>query len=312
MEARHVMSTSVSVTPQLPSTGSESEMLLGVSLRSGDEMTLDQLDAIARKKPITLIVLVGPPDSGKTTLLSSLYEKMRVAGIPKLNFAGSGSLVAFEKRAHLSRVVSQLTAADTERTKFSDEQVFYHIRACPLVPPYTPVDLFLLDVAGEGFKELRTTHSACHRLSSLAMSDFLTVLIDGKRLQLPKTRHAAIEDCVNFLQCAWDSGAVANSCRVQIVVTKADSLPADAEQTLLPTIKTQIRQRLAHRFVDFEFMSVAARPETINTVPSAFGIAELVETWMTGPNQSESEPTQAPSKVNGERESEAYGHRYLG
>jgi len=280
----------------------------GVTLRDGKMLSVAAMDRLSRQQDTTLVVLVGPPDSGKTTLVSSIYEQVRATKIPGLWFTGSQTLMAFEERCHLSRLASNLEEPATERTKYSEEQTFYHLRTRSEEPPHPLTELFLFDVAGEGFRELSTTHDACRRLDALGRADYLAVLLDGKRLTNPRTRYLAIEECINFLQCAKDSNAMANDCEVQVVVSKSDELPADAGKKLLPEIEAFIRQRLADQYPKLVFAHVAARPESKSPLEHAHGVAAILKYWTAarpGPAIQLDEPDLAGAK----REAEAFGHR---
>src|SRR5580698_7970222 len=71
-----------------------------IDLPQGKELNdLAALD-LAKSRPVQWIVLAGPTDSGKTTLLTSLYELFQWRKVEGYAFAGSMTLPAFEERCH--------------------------------------------------------------------------------------------------------------------------------------------------------------------------------------------------------------------
>lgn len=293
-----------------PAAASKPALALDVVLRSGMELTTGDLDALAREHPATLVALVGPPDAGKTTLVATLYEQFRQAKVPDFVFAGSHSLLAFERRCHLSRLVSNLEQPQTERSNSSDEELFYHLRVARPGDSVHKEDVFLLDVAGEGYQELRTSADACRAITSLQRVDFLVLLIDGEKLTKPASRYLALFQAVNFLQCVWDSGAIAHACLLQVVMTKADKLPTAERATLAAELRNTIEAQIGSRFPTREFAQVAARPDNPGVLPTGYGLASLFGCWLDRVVQSLPDDP-FPAAIVGERESEAFARRYF-
>ena len=282
-----------------------------VSLRSGRLLSLSETSDLARTTATTLVTLVGPPDAGKSTLLATMHECFRQNRFQSLTFSGSRTLVSFEEICHLSRIASGLKDPDTERSKSSEEEYFYHLTVNRTDEQSSPRSLFLMDVAGEGFDGLRKSHENCLAITSLKRTEFLTLLIDGDKLRVAKERYAAIEDAVNFLKCAWDSGAVKPECRLQVVVTKVDKLQDEAAKAAINEMKAAVERRIEIRFPKRTFLEVAARPKNGGPIRAAHGVEMLLETWLVPPSSPPAVDGTAPSAVPGERESEAFQHRHF-
>jgi len=281
-----------------------------IPLRSGDLLSILETSDLANSTPTTLVTLVGPPDAGKSTLLATLYDCFRQNRFTALTFSGSRTLVAFEQLCHLSRIASGLQDPDTQRTKFSDEELFYHLTVNHFKEPASPRSLFVIDVAGEGFEGLRKSYENCLAITSLKRTEFLTLLIDGDKLRVPKDRYAAIEDAINLLKCVWDSQAVKPSCKLQVLVTKVDKLQDEASKAVIAEMKAVIIRRLETRFPNRAFLDVAARPKNGGGIRTAHGLEALLETWLvTASGPQIAIPT--PSFVPGERESEAFLNRHF-
>ncbi len=284
-------------------------VIADVILRSGRLLNLAEASDLARATPTTLVTLVGPPKAGKSTLLATVHECFRHGQFKALTFSGSRTLVMFEELCHLSRIASGLEDPDTERTKPTDEEYFYHLTVNRTGEPASPRSLIVMDVAGEGFDRLRMSHENCFAITSLKRTEFLTLLIDGDKLCVAKERYAAIEDAVNFLKCAWDSSAVKPECKLQVVVTKMDKLQDESAKATVAEMKAAIEWRLESRFSRHTFLEVAARPKNGGRIHHAHGVEALLETWLV-PHNSPPDATE-PAVIPGERESEAFQRRHF-
>jgi hypothetical protein len=310
--------SSVSTTQPTPTGPSKVEAspsieLTGKILRSGLELTESEAEIVARHNPSRLVILAGPPNCGKTTLVATLYELMRSPDKDLPWFAGSQSLVAFEQRCHLSRVASGLTEGTTGRTPFSDEQAFYHLRTCSEDAPSDSVDLLLFDLVGERFNQTRVSFNECRRVTTLSRANFLAVLLDGSRLANPGERFLAVEECINFLQCCADSNMIGSTCRIQIVTTKRDQLGAKVDRAAEATIesaRSTILSRLAQKLTQIEFFTVAARPSGSSELPTGFGMKELLVAWCKDTRKASAPQIQVMCGPLG-RESEQFAKRHF-
>src|SRR6266478_9212034 len=75
-----------------------------INLPTGKE--LDNLEAanLQVARPVRLVVVAGPIESGKTTLIASLYELFQWSRVSDYLFAGSNTLAGFEQKCYLSRI----------------------------------------------------------------------------------------------------------------------------------------------------------------------------------------------------------------
>ena len=73
-----------------------------IDLPQGRELNDAAALDLAKSRPVQWIVLAGPIDSGKTTLLTSLYELFQWREVEGYAFAGSSTLPAFEELCYLS------------------------------------------------------------------------------------------------------------------------------------------------------------------------------------------------------------------
>ena len=165
------MSTSTDPTPALSPASPKPSVPADVTLRSGNLLSLSETSELARAALTTLVTLVGPPHAGKSTLLATVHECFRQNRFKNLSFSGSCTLVAFERVCHLSRIASGLEVPDTERDKVSDDEYFYHLNVSRSGEQTSTGSLFVMDVAGEGFDNLRKSHENCLAITSLKRTD---------------------------------------------------------------------------------------------------------------------------------------------
>ena len=88
-----------------------------VNLPSGEAISEDDAFTITRKHRTNVVVVAGPKESGKTTIVTSIYESLLDAPFGDASFAGSQTLLGFKKlRCHEGRMTSNRTVAHTVRT----------------------------------------------------------------------------------------------------------------------------------------------------------------------------------------------------
>src|SRR5436189_2638822 len=109
-----------------------SETAAFVDLPSGEALTEIQASEITRQGLTRVVVLAGPSGSGKTTILTSLFESFLEAPFGNFLFAGSRTLVGFERRCHDARIASGRTEAHTVHTQVEPTE-FLHLRLVPAV-----------------------------------------------------------------------------------------------------------------------------------------------------------------------------------
>src|SRR5438128_1500416 len=87
-----------------------------VDLPNGEALTESQANEVTRQGLTRVIIVAGPSGSGKTTILTSLFEAFLEAPFGNFLFAGSRTLVGFERRCHDARETSGRSFAHTVHT----------------------------------------------------------------------------------------------------------------------------------------------------------------------------------------------------
>lgn len=152
------------------------------------------IDVMMSGKYVTVVGILGYPESGKTACLASLYLLASNDRLTGWSFADSGSLMAFEEISRGARRWNggELPDQMTVHTEMADDRQpgFLHLRLrrdsdgrC--------IDLALPDLPGEWTKDLVAT-SRTDRFEFLKAADILWVVVDGRTLQSAELRQGVI------------------------------------------------------------------------------------------------------------------------
>lgn len=262
-----------------PSAVEQSEGPAAVELFAGYEMSASETEDITLRWPTQLIVLAGAEGSGKTTMLAALYEHLGRGSFSDFDFAGSRSLLGFEKICHPNRVVSGGTRPTTERTIPSDEAGYYHLSLRETGGERRRRQILLSALSGELYRWARNSREECEKLTFLHRADTIVVLIDGEKLASPEQRVNAHADAAGILDAFLDAKMVPSGCRVELVFSKLDRIRAAGDSAL--AFLKQTREKLDNKFrarvPQLVFREIAARPgpsneeeEHTNNIASAF------------------------------------------
>jgi hypothetical protein len=255
-----------------------------VVLHDGEGLRIDDAGIVMRRSPTKVIIVAGTADSGKTTLLASLYECFNEGGVGGALFAGSKTLLGFERRCHLARISCGAENPDTERTKPGDEGVLLHLctRTSELNMP--AVDMLLTDISGEIFKEIRSSSDECKRHEIIRRADHFVLLFDGARIIDMQSRHQNYISGRTLLRSCMDSGMLESKTVVDIVFTKWDrihALEGDAAENVkqfIGMVCDEIKKLFSEKGNSLNFYEVAARPKN-SELEFGHGLSELFACW---------------------------------
>ena len=270
--------------PAAPRDERNAEPTAHIALPSGEDLTSEAASSITRRSTTEVILLAGAVGSGKTTLIASIYERFQEHQLAGYLFAGSRTLMGFEKRCHLARIASERTRPDTERTLLAQGTRFLHLRT-RREDLHGPVrDLLFADLSGELFREAIDSSEECRKLGVLLRTDRLVLLIDGERLIDPRRRHQATLEPRMLLRRALDEGMLSHRVRVDVVFAKWDLTQGDASGTttadFAETTKKEFMKRYEGCVRSLQFYHVAARSDVAGSVSIGTGLDDLFAAWM--------------------------------
>jgi hypothetical protein len=222
---REIDELAVELAPELPPLGAPADAppraerpTVGVE----DAMTLQQARAVSGRRGARLVLVMGEPASGKTALTAMLWQQfLEQDGLAGHRLAGSRTTRGFERRAHWARLQSRQQRVQFPPTRAEDGGLL-HMRVRR--PDGRRVELFLADLAGEQFERVREGQPLLDELPWAGRADRFAVVLDAEALSLPGQSEIAVTRARRLLLALQTSGAVRDSARVALVVTKSDRL----------------------------------------------------------------------------------------
>ena len=266
--------------------GSAAYMSVGntVELPTGEALAIVQLEEFLRWRPARFITIVGEKDSGKTTLICSLYDRFLKGLFAGYAFAESRTLVGLERRSHYSRIDSGSAVPDTAHTSIQEGLQFLHLAVTDTEAGHLRHDLMFADRAGETYKNVRIKPAQAKELTEVISAHRVILLVDGGRVAKPTERAGALQAVRQTLRALIEGGALSSTANVQIVTSKVDLIQSHANRASLESQLTDFRGQLQRDFSSrvgmLTFWSIAARDPT-GTIPPAHGLAALVREWTT-------------------------------
>ncbi len=246
--------------------------------RGGEALSITEADAcmlsVSATCDLKLVSLVGVPESGKTTLLASLYEIIRRGFATDICFAGSETIRGFEERCHLSRIASMRPSPDTPHTAM--ELRLLHLR---VVKEQTGGrgELFFADRRGEQFQALLDRPILSDTFPEVKRGDSVAFLLDGEHLVDGSKREAAISQVRRLALALKD--IIGQSRGVQLVVTKNDVIEGHADEALIRSRISALSSQLSNAFgqgTHYTAHSVTAR----RLEDPCNGLHVLLSEWM--------------------------------
>lgn len=288
------------------------EVQTSVDLFTGHELSGAETEDITMRWPTQLIVLAGAEGSGKTTMLAALYEHLGRGPFAGFDFAGSRSLLGFEKICHPNRVISGGPRPTTERTIPSDEAAYYHLALRETSGARRRRQILLSALSGELYRWARNSREECEKLTFLRRANAIVVLVDGDKLASLEHRNNAHADAAGILDAFLDAKMVPAACHVEFVFSKLDRI-REAGDGALGFLK-QTQERLEAKFrahvPQIAFRNVAARPGPTNDDEDlANGLASALATWASYRTPSQSDGERGPRPSSDAREFGRFGWR---
>lgn len=276
-----------------------------VDLRHGECLDLDECSETLRAYRSRVIAVVGPRDSGKTSLIAALYELLQMPNDQGFSFARSRTLIAFERALHDSRVVSGRAKGTIERTGHSTKPggvVFYHL-GLHIKKDAELMDLLLADRAGEEYNSAKDEPLSV-KFAEIQRADTVTLLVDAERLIDSALRHDHLSDISLVIQALLEAGLTSKRQKLLIVLTKKDMIDDSSEtvRTNMETIFSKLVKKLIRlyesHFSEIISFQVAALPGIGSSLPIGFGLDKLVEEWLLTNQESVADsPRVSPKRA---------------
>lgn len=303
----------VVVDPTASDTGKKAPEY--IDLPKGKELNDSAALDLARSRPVQWIVLAGPSDSGKTTLLTSLYELFQWRKVEGYAFAGSSTLPGFEERCYLSRRDSGNQLPHTPRTRYEGPNPLYlhlRIRSTKGLHPFG--DILCTDVSGEMFEHARDSVAECKEMIFLKRANHFLLFLDSAKGVQQDKRWAMFEDGKALLRSCVDSSMIGANCVVNVVWSRFDYFVAEeaevAHQLFRAEVEKELRETFNKVIPTLMFSQVAARPLKAPTLRIGHGVPALLKQWAETPLEMKALDL-FPKSFSGTRESELFATRHF-
>ena len=273
------------VIVERPASANSSKPPQRVLLAGADALTRVEAQALLRSLPCNVIALVGPFDSGKTSLIVGAYDLFQHGPVGGYMFAGSSTLRSFELACHNTRRESRGKKPKMERTPTGDA-TYFHL---DLVTPgrQDKRAALLANRSGEDYMDAQSDPSLANDYVELHRADVLTVLADGERLLDLGLRHQVRDDICLTLRAFQEARATRPWQRLAVVLTKLDAVLKDEAKTeralqFYEGIVQDVREQFAEHFIEIQSFRVAASPQFPKAARGT-GMVDLLNYWMSTP-----------------------------
>lgn len=231
----------------------------------------DAVSSMMASRYVTVVGILGDPNSGKTACLASIYLLLANATLKGWTFANSKSLMGFEELARGARDWNEGSPPDqmTMHTEMVDDRRagFLHLRLLRQSDGRR-VDLALPDLPGEWTTKL-VTNARSDRLEFMKSAEVIWIVLDGRSLANKAHRQGLISR-VRQLGGRLKTMFGNHLPRVVIVVTHYDV--GEIEESVLTQLLAELRQKE----VEATIRQVAPFSEN-NAVQAGFGISDLID-----------------------------------
>ncbi|WP_232834308.1 TRAFAC clade GTPase domain-containing protein [Rhodoferax ferrireducens] len=259
----------------------------GIRLPGAEALSAAAAQLVIRSQPCNVIAIVGPHESGKTSLIGGIYDLLQYSMIGRYAFAGTSTPHAFERACHDSRSASKRGVPHMERTERGDA-TYFHLDLVRVDRDGKRAALFA-NRDGEAYIETHTNPDLAKGFVELRRCDTLTVLADGFKLLDDSERHQVASDVRLTLRAFEESGQTRTWQQLAIVLTKIDAVRKDkdnGERAIrdFNRIVEDVREEFARHFMDIRPFQVAASPKD-GSAERGEGMADLLAYWMNEPGR---------------------------
>lgn len=247
---------------------------------NGESLTYKEIYAIAAKENSNYAVIIGNVGSGKTTLITTLYQMFFKGPVGQCFFAGSSTISAFEDRAFYTRLNSRAKKPETPRTMRGSLDSILHLR---ISRERKIINLFLSDFSGEDYEDsMANIEVARENLQNISTAKKIVLIIDGEKIVDSRLQRREEQMCTDIFQTTIDAGLLYSGSQVLIVLSKYDLIMEEEEnREKLSRFIEGILPRFQEHFPDFAkemfFAKIAAMPNNEKKVHFGYGMKDVLD-----------------------------------
>lgn len=264
-----------------------------IPLPSGEELSHKETYPIMATEKSKFIVIIGAAESGKTTLITSLYQQFLKKEISKkYHFAGSQTLMAFEDRAYLTRIQSQQAQPDMKHTQRGSLDKILHLRIKNL-NMQTFENLLFTDVSGEDYESvIGNTDAAKEDFPTVYSAHCIVLLIDGKKFLNERYQDSVIQKSINILKTFQNANLLNEKSKIIVTVSKYDLIAKENNEDLILAVKNVLDKffkQLPEIKNNLQWHRIAAMPCRDDKNYIGYGLDTLFELLLSQQDKPECE-----------------------
>lgn len=256
-----------------------------IGLPVGDVLNRAAASTLLRRYASRVVGIIGPNDSGKTSLIASVYELLQVGPIADIDFAGSSTLIGFERVCHDARAASRRTAPYTERTSRGVDATFFHLDLNH--SDYGLVSLMLGDRSGEDYLMATDEIIRADEYFELKRADCVVVLVNGDQLSNVRRRHETIAKSSQIIEALIESNTLRIGCNLACVLSKKDMVLASPKTERIRqdfgNIVSTISDKHSQHLGQIRSFEISASPRSLESVSRGEGVEDLLKFWIETP-----------------------------
>jgi hypothetical protein len=267
-------------------------------------MTATQANVVSRIRRAHVVLVAGVAETGKTTLMASLFDRYQRGPFGGFRFRGSRTLVGFEERCFFSRLASGRRSFTTPRTTLTGGAELLHLDLED-VADGSRSTLLLPDLPAERYSVVIDDVAEWRNLPAVDRVDRVAVLVDGKRLADDATKWEALAQAQTLARGAIESG-VATAETLDLAITKWDEVAKLDAEVAVRESAAGLRDAVV-RFTSSSLPDVvecASRSVAPEATVSGAGLDILLRRWLTPRSP---EPRQLPAPLRGKRAFSSFG-----
>lgn len=281
-ECPHVSVLDIETIEEVEETGVRREGVETLPLSLGEALTRGEASSLQRQRASCAIGIVAPNEAGKTSLIASVYDLLQGGAMGGIGFAGSSTLIGFEKVCHNARTSSRREMPHMERTSAGADATFFHLDLLPTDGEL--VSLFIADRSGEDYLAVADDLGRSASLFELRRADTLTVLVNGEHLVSSAHRHETKAITSQIVDALVEAGAVRRGCRLALVLTKQDVVLSSQNVERVAgdfgEIVAGIVEDHGSYFGEIERFVIAASPRDLSDIQRGHGMDTLLRFWL--------------------------------
>ena len=257
-----------------------------IELPQGQALGIDETYGITAAKITKFIVLAGSAESGKTTLINSIYHIFQRRAFAGYMFAGSKTLVGFEQRCHPARILSNNSNAATNRTQRGFYNSILHLSLRDHLCQMEKQDLLITDFSGEDYDfVIANVESAKQEFDIIKRADNFVLLVDGNNISNKNYRNSTKQKSLQLLKTFLDGGLLDSTSRVDVLISKYDIVKIKCEDlkilSFLDDFKKDIELQFSKLFKQLRIYEIAARPNPeTEEIGLGYGLEKLIPNWI--------------------------------